>query len=150
MAQQTRDMKKVGAGVGLLAAAGAAAAYYFFGSKDADKHRKKTARWALDLKKEVVRKASKLKYIDRDSIIGVVDDVARAYENVRGLSKEEILKAAHELRTHWRALEGELHDDGIKVVSVVAKKTAAKRSKVKKLPRAKAKRSSIVFPAIRF
>ena len=54
MKNATKNMMKIGAG---LATAGAvtAATYYFYGSTVAKKHRRIAAKWAIDMKKEVIR-----------------------------------------------------------------------------------------------
>ena len=129
--------KKVGVGAGILAAtAGAAAAgYYFYGSKDAKQHRQKAAKWAQDMKGDVVRQAKKLKKLDRAQVARVVDEIAKTYEDVRGLDKKDLARAVRELKNNWRHLETELRGSGRRAGATVkkaAKKTARKARKTRR------------------
>lgn len=103
-------LQKIGTGVGILAAATAATAagYYFYGSKDAKAHRQAGKRWARNLKNDIVRQAKKLKNIDQATLLGVVDEVAKTYESVRGLDKGDLRDAREELRQNWQLLKKEI------------------------------------------
>ncbi len=97
---------------GLLAAAGAAAAatagYYFYASKNAGKNRRVAAKWAKDLKKDVISRAARMDKIGRKTIYEAIDDAARAYAGAREVSTEEIIRAGKELKNNWQSLMKEL------------------------------------------
>jgi uncharacterized protein HemX len=114
----------VGLGLAALAAAGAAAAagYYFYASENAPKNRKIAAKWAGDLKRDVVKEAKKLKKIDRAAIMKVVDDAAKTYAaNAPRIDKQALLRAAKELKAHWDEVRSEAGG-----VAKSAKKSAKK------------------------
>lgn len=101
--------KKSGGGAGLvaLAAAGAAAAaagYYFYGSKDAKKNRKIAAKWANDMKGDVLREAKKLKHIDRASLSKIVDKASATYKTVRSVDRGDLDRAVRELKSNLSEL----------------------------------------------
>ncbi len=122
----------VGAGVAAAAAAAAAAAgYYFYASKDAKQNRKIAARWAADLKNDVVRETKKLKNVSREDVLEIVDRAAEAYETARNVNIRELLRAAKELKTNWRVLADEARIN----VKVAAKKAPAKRTSAKTAPK---------------
>jgi len=135
---------EIGAG---LAAAGAAAAagYYFYGSSKAKQHRKVAAKWANDMKKEVVREAKRLKKVDPKALARVVDSVASTYRGVRSVNAADLKRAANELKSNWKLVHQEARQAGRtgvsrakavgkralvrgkKTVKKIAKKVAAKR-----------------------
>lgn len=137
----TNSKKKGRSGKGRLAAGGALAAaaiaavagagYYFYASKDAKKHRRETAKWAKDLKSDVVKRARALKKINRDTVAGIVKQSARAYEGVRNLDRGEIDRAARELKNNWRKIAQELKKGGVSGARAARRvgKTLAKRAK---------------------
>ncbi|MBP9855730.1 MAG: hypothetical protein KBC48_00265 [Candidatus Pacebacteria bacterium] len=107
----TTKKQRVAAGVSAGIAAGLAAAgagYYFYGSEDAKKHRQSAAKWAQNLKREVVKEVKRLKKIDSKQVAGVVDEVAGAYATVRGLKAADLEQAAKELKSNWQKLKAEL------------------------------------------
>ncbi len=115
-------------GAGVLAAAGAAAAgFYFYGSKDASKNRKKSAKWALEMKNQVMKEAKKQSKIvaklDKQAMAVIVDRATKAYEGMRNVRKEELLAAATELKQNWKEIQAELAT-AAKKGSGVAKKVA--------------------------
>lgn len=102
------NKKTLGAGVLAATAAGVAAGYYFYASKNAKKHRKIAAKWAGDLKNDVVREAKKLQNIDRKDVMAIVDTAARAYESVRDIKGTDVARAARELKDNWQEITKEL------------------------------------------
>lgn len=112
---------KVGAGV-VAAAALAAAGYYFYASKDAKKNRQIAAKWAGELKKDVVKRAKALKNVDRAAVAAIVEQSTRAFKGARDLNRGEIERAAKELKSNWQKIAGELKKGGASV------KGAAKRT----------------------
>ena len=93
----------------LATAAAGAAGYYFYASANAKKHRKIATKWAGDLKEDVMKQAKAVgDKVDKQVIMNVVDGVARAYETVRGINRNDIQKAAGELKKNWDKLTKEL------------------------------------------
>jgi prophage DNA circulation protein len=94
----------------LAGAAGAAAAgYYFYASTNAKSHRKVAAKWATNLKDDVVRRAKEVgEKIDKKTMMKIVDGAASAYKSVRGLDRKELSRAVTELKKNWHKLAGEL------------------------------------------
>ena len=115
---------EIGAG---LVAAGAAAAtgYYFYGSKDAKKNRKIAARWATDMKKEVLKEAKRLENATPKTFAAVVDSVAKTYQAARSVDAADVKRAANELKANWEMVQREAKRTVRK--SVARAKTSAKR-----------------------
>lgn len=135
---------EIGAG---LAAAGAAAAagYYFYASKNAKQHRKVAAKWADNMKKEVMKEAKHLEKLSEKDFAKVVDMVATAYSGVRSIKAADVKRAANELKSNWTMIERELGRTSRKDISrakVVGKKalSSAKKS-VKKIVKKAAKKT---------
>ncbi len=142
MAQKKKAARKkghtgemaAGIGAGVLAAAAAAGAgYYFYGSRDASKHRRKAAKWADHMKKEVVKEAKVLRKLDQKAIALIVDRAAKSYEGMRNVKREDLMLAAHELKQNWKEIEKELKDAAGKSGKAVKKaaKTATRSSRRK-------------------
>ncbi len=136
--------KKTGTGmgvksaVGIIAAAAAASAagYYFYASKDASKNRKIAAKWANDMKKEVIKKAKQVKALDSKAMAVIVDEAASAYHKIRSIDKADIANASAELKKNWQSIAKELGTaTGAakkKTTKVVVKATKKIVSKAKK------------------
>ncbi len=143
------NTKKValGVGLGLAAAAAAGAGYYFYGSKDAKTHRKKVAKWAGDMKEDVVKRAKKLQKLDEKAYKAIVDESVKAYERVKSIDKADLAAAAAELKSNWKTVERELARVGKKearVIKKVGKETAKKTVKsVKKAAKQLGVKSSV-------
>ncbi len=123
----TSGSSKAGLGLAALAAAGAAAAagYYFYASENAPKNRKIAAKWAGDMKRDVVKEAKKLQKIDKAAVMKIVNQAQAAYaKNGPKIDKEALLKAASELKKHW----DEIRDEATPVVKS-AKKAVKKAVK---------------------
>ncbi len=125
---------KVGSGV-IAAAALAAAGYYFYASKDAKKNRRIAARWARELKKDVVKRAKALKKIDRTAVAAIVEQSTRAYKGVRNLDRGEIERAAKELKSNWKKIAVELRRGGASVVKQAKKASKRGKAVLKKVSR---------------
>ncbi len=117
---------KVGAGV-VAAAALAAAGYYFYASKDAKENRQIAAKWAGELKKDVVKRAKALKNVDRAAVAAIVEQSTRALKGARDLNRSEIERAAKELKKNWQKIAKELNTTGASVVKQA--KGAVKKAK---------------------
>lgn len=114
-------------GAGLVAAgATAAAGYYFYVDKKAASHRKIVARWATDMKKEVMREAKKLQSVSPTAFAALVDRVASTVQEVRAVDKKEVARAEKELKTNWDHVQRETTKTVRKSVARV--KAKAKRA----------------------
>lgn len=126
---------EIGAG---LAAAGAAAAagYYFYASKDAKKNRKLAAKWANDLKKDVVKEAKKLGDLTPATLATVIDGAASAYRSIENIDRKDLKRAADELKANWEMVKKEAKSisrgKAVKKAVATAKKAIASRKPVAK------------------
>lgn len=136
--QSSKGKVAVEIGAGLIAAGAAAAAgYYYYGSAGAKKHRKIAAKWATDMKKEVIRDAKSFKEDNAKGFAKIVDTVASTYRDARSINAADVKRAAAELKANWDTIQREMKRSGKKSISktgAVAKKaaTAGKKS-VKKI-----------------
>ncbi|MEQ1499784.1 MAG: hypothetical protein ABL917_00215 [Parcubacteria group bacterium] len=113
-------------GIGLVAVGAAlAAGYYFYVSDNAKKNRKMVASWATSMKDEIMDKANDLKEgLNKESLMGVIDEVAKNYYMAKNVTKEDVGMVVKELKDNWSRVMEELKE---------SKKTAqTKISKVKK------------------
>ncbi len=131
------DTKKGGGlGRGVLAAAAlAAAGYYFYASKDAKKNRQIAAKWAGDLKKDVLQRAKALKNVDRAAVAAIVEQSVRAYKGVRNLDRGEIERAATELKNNWKKIASELQKKGASAVKAAKRTTKRGKEAIKRATR---------------
>ena len=133
---------EIGAGIAAAAGAAAAAGYYFYGSKDAAQNRKRTAKWATELKDKVVKETKKqakmVEKLDKKAMTVIVDRASKAYEGVRNVKREDLVAAANELKQNWKEIQAELTvvakkaGNAAKSATKTATKSAAKA--VKKAP----------------
>lgn len=138
MAIKKKSGMGVKSAVGIIAAAAAASAagYYFYASKDASKNRKIAAKWANDMKKEVIKKAKQVKALDSKAMAIIVDEAASAYHKIRSIDKADIASASAELKKNWQSIAKELG-----VVSGAAKKSTKAAVKATKKVVTKAKKA---------
>ncbi len=139
MAKKTTKGKiaaEIGAGLVAVGAA-AAAGYYFYGSTHAKKHRKIAAKWASDMKKEVIRETTRVKNIDAKDFAKVVDAVATTYRTARSVNAADVKRAANELKSNWEMVRREMRQvgrTGAARAKVVGKRSLARGKKaVKKI-----------------
>ncbi len=148
MAKAKGGNGKVAAGVGAGIAAAAAAAgagYYFYFSKEAKAHRRVAAKWATDLKRDVVAQAKKAKSLERDTVAAIVDKAAAAYRGAKSIDAAHLVTAAAELKDNWEEIRRELAGSAKKVRAAASKAkktvTSAKKAVKKVVKKAAAKRS---------
>ncbi len=136
----------IAAAVAGVAAVGAAS-YYYLGDKNADKHRRKAAKWAKDMQKDVIKKAKKLKKIDEQAIRAVIDESVSAYKTIKDVGADDVERAASELKSGWEHVAKEVRrvvrDEKAKAVAKVGKdvkvvKKAVKTAAKKVVPAVKA------------
>ena len=118
--------KGVGTGLGLLAAAAGAAAagYYFYASPEGKQHRKIAAKWASDMKAEVLKQAKRAKNIDRKTIESIIENAQKTYVGLKNMDHKEVERAARELKGNWEQIMKELGKN-----ATTAKKSAKKAVK---------------------
>lgn len=110
----------VGVGVGVAAVATAAAgAYWLYGAKHSAQHRKMAKSWMLKARAEVLDAVEKLKEVDYESYMGVVDDVLGNYKKTKGATSAELAQMMRDFKTAWMHMQ-------------VAQKSSAKGAKVAK------------------
>ncbi len=98
--------EKVGIGIGLTAAAVAAAgAYFLYGSKNAEKNRKKVKGWMLKAKGEVLEALEKAEQISAEEYGALVAAASEAYGTVQKASKGEMKEFKEEMAEHWNKLQ---------------------------------------------
>jgi hypothetical protein len=130
---------EIGAGIAAAAGAAAAAGYYFYASKDAAKNRRKTSKWATELKDKVVKEAKKQSKVvakfDKQAMAVIVDKASKAYEGARNVKREDLMAAANELKQNWQIIQAELVSaakKGGKVAKTVAKQSGSAVKKAAK------------------
>lgn len=110
----------VGAGIAALAAT----AYFLLGPKG-KKHQKQAEVWAINMKRDVVKKLEKARAISEPVYNGIIDSVAAEYEKKTKASRPEIQALAADFKKHWKAISGLARDttrDVQKTVLKVSKK----------------------------
>lgn len=124
----TGDALKIAtAAIGAVGAVGAmAAGYYFYGSKDAKTHRKIAAKWAVNMKADVIKQAKKVKDIDRKTLESIVMNAQKTYAGLKNMDQKEVARAAKELKSNWQEIMNELGKGAKGAKKAV--KTAVKKS----------------------
>ncbi len=119
---------EVGAGVAAIAAA--AAGVYFMTGKHA-KNRKKVAKWATNLKEDVVLDLNKAGKATKETYTKIVDSAAKNYKGLKNVSTAELAAVAAELKGSWDNISAELNQASKNIKRVVPKvaKAAAKTAK---------------------
>lgn len=126
----TTSNKKVavGIGVGVTAALlSAAGAYFLYGSKNADKNRKKVKSWMLKAKAEVLEGIEAAENMSKEDYERLVDKSVKTYSRLKDASAEELVAFGKEMKAHWKNLE---------------KKGAAKVAPAKKVVKKVAKKAT--------
>lgn len=88
---------KIGAGL-VAAGAAAVAGYYFYGSAGAKNHRKVVAKWATDMKNDVLKETKRLEEASPKAFAAIVDRVAKVYQSAH---IQDVKRAADELKANW-------------------------------------------------
>lgn len=141
----SKNGKGVGIGAGIAAAAAAAGAgYYFYFSKDAARHRRVAAKWASDLKRDVIRQARNVRDLEQHAVEAIVDKAAAAYRGVKAIDADHLLTAVTELKDNWQELRGELSQAARKSKTVARRAAGKVRSSATKAKQSlgKAKRAT--------
>ena len=138
MTKVNKQKVGLGVGLGLAAAAAAGAGYFFYGSKGATKNRKKAAKWAHDVKADVVKKAKKLEKFDQAAYHKIVDESVKAYKAVKKIDPEDVTALAFELKENWDSVAAEFARSAKKKTAVAKKVVAKAVVKAKKVVAKKA------------
>ena len=123
---------EIGAGIAAVAGAAAAAGYFFYGSKDAAQNRKRTAKWATELKDKVVKETKKqakiVEKLDKKAMAVIIDKSTKAYEGVKHVKREDLVAAANELKQNWKEIQAETATkSAVKAMSKAPAKKVAKK-----------------------
>lgn len=131
MAKKTAGNSKaaVGVGVGVTAALiSAAGAYFLYGSKNAEKNRKKIKSWTLKAKAEVLEGLEKAKDMSKEDYEQLIDKTTKIYAKVKDASAEELMSFAKEMKSHWKTLEKK-GEQKLKEPKAAVKKVVKKAAK---------------------
>ena len=127
--------KALAVGAGLAAVAAAAAGVYMMTGKNA-KNRKKVAKWATDLEKDVVGELHKAGKATKATYSKIVDTAAANYKGLKNVSTQDLAIVANELKSSWDVINAELQSAKKTVNKVVPK---AAKNIVKKVSKVTAK-----------
>jgi len=118
------NTQKAEIGIGLTAAAvTAAGAYFLYGSKNAEKNRKKVKGWALKAKGEILEALEKAEDITEEEFNNLVEGAAKMYGTVKNASKGEVADFKKEMTAHWKDLK---KNQAVKKIATKTKKQAKK------------------------
>ena len=95
----------IGIGAGLAAAAVAAAlGSYLLTGKRATKTKKVLKSWMLKAKGEVLEQLEGLQEVGEETYNKAVDQVAKKYSQMAGVTKAEVDEMAADLKKHWKTV----------------------------------------------
>ena len=109
-----------------LAAAGAGA-YWLYGAKDASKHRKAAKSWMLKARGDVLEGVEKLKDIDKERYMQIVEGVMKRYKAMGGVTAAEAAQMASDFKDSWQHMHKAAKSKAKKSVKKAAKKVAKKK-----------------------
>ncbi len=129
MAKKQSGSTAVGVGLGVAAAVAAAGAgaYWLYGAKDASKNRKAAKSWMLKARGEVLEAVEKLKDIDKESYMEIVDTVMKRYKGVSGITAAEMAHMVDDFKDSWKHMS-----KGATKAKKTAKKAVKKAKKAAK------------------
>lgn len=124
----------LGISAGVAALAAAATAVYFMTGKNA-KNRKKVAKWAQDMRKDVVRELKKANQASQNAYHKAIDVAAKNYRGLKNIDKRELAIAVAELKKHWDLIRSEMAAAGrtVKRITPKAVKSVKRKVKVRKI-----------------
>ncbi|MEZ4180015.1 MAG: hypothetical protein R3B41_00640 [Candidatus Doudnabacteria bacterium] len=120
----------IAVGASLAAIAAAAAGVYMLTGKNA-KNRKKLAKWANDMQKDIVKELKQGSKATKAHYNKVVENVAKEYKKLKKVDTAEVIAMAAELKSHWDAISKEFKSTASKVSKAVSKSPAKKTTKKK-------------------
>jgi len=135
--------QKVEIAVGLTAAAVAAAgAYFLYGSKDAEKNRKKVKSWMLNAKAEVLSTLEKAQHMSKEEYEQLIEGVAATYASMKDASKGDVAAFKKEMKDYWQHIEKKGKKMAASAVAKAVKKTAKKTAKTSAKKASKTKKTA--------
>ena len=102
--------KTVGLSIAAIAAvaATAAGAYYFYGSTKGKAQRKKLSTWMIKAKAEVLNEITKMKDLNKEAYDDIVAKVAKKYQAIKGVDKDELAGLVKRLQNHWKDIKRDI------------------------------------------
>lgn len=127
-----RKAQKQGLAVagGIAALAAAATTVYFMTGKHA-KNRKKVAKWADNMRKDVVKELSKAGKASQATYNKAIDVVTKNYKGLKNVSATELALAAAELKSNWDMVRSQMDGAMTTVRRIAPKATKSVARKVK-------------------
>lgn len=129
------NQEKFSVGLGITTAVVTAVGTYFlYGSKNADKNRKKVKSWMLKAKAEVLEGIESARELSRYDYENLVNTAIIAYTDAQNVTNKDIKDFKDEMKSHWAVIEeyAKKNTPNTKSDSLKAKKsTKASGSKVK-------------------
>lgn len=86
------------------------AAGLFIHSKKGKALTKETKKLALDLQKQLTRKAKKIVKLTQDKYEGLVDDIISHYNDTKELTGEQLTMLKESLMDKWEDIRGQIED----------------------------------------
>lgn len=120
MAKKETSNRGAIAAVGIAVVAASAAAYLLFGP-DGKKNRKAIRGWAVKMKGEIIEKLESAKEVTEPVYHDIVNKVAEKYSKLKNVNPDELLAVIEDARKQWKHM---MRDAKPKKKKKVAKKTA--------------------------
>lgn len=102
--KQTGSARGVELAVAAAVAAGAGA-YWLYGAKDASKNRKAARSWMLKARGEVLEGVEKLRDIDKERYMEIVNRVMKRYKTMSGVTAAEVAHMANDFKDSWQHIQ---------------------------------------------
>ncbi len=119
------------AAAGFTVAALTAGAYLMFGP-DAAKHRKKVKGWAIKMKGEIIEKMEAAQEVSEPMYHKIVDQVAAKYAKLKDVDKDELMAVVEDVRKQWNKIHKQAKPKKVTKKATGKKTTASKKSSAKK------------------
>ena len=103
--KQGHASAEAGLAVAAAVAAAGAGAYWLYGAKDASKHRKMAKSWMLKARGEVLEGVEKLKDVDKERYLQIVDTVMNRYKKTSGVTAAEAAHMAKNFKDSWQHIQ---------------------------------------------
>lgn len=110
-----------------LVAAATASVYLLYGSKNAEKNRKKIKGWMVKMKGEIIEAVEKVKEVDEEMYKKIVDNVSKKYKKLKNINDKELNSLSADLKKHWNNIKKEIKKDEPKKRVIKKVKTSKKK-----------------------
>ena len=114
---------------------GALGGYLLMGTKKGKKQTARLEKWAMTMKKDVIKKMNQAKKFDKSDYIDAVDTVADTYTREGKAKAEELKGAVKQLKRHWNTIQKEIEqasDEIIDSIEGTGKKKGDRKKSAKK------------------